>query len=202
MKRLTLCGVLLAAVASPSAPNAYSQTSVDLLQPSARDVQPSDGLGFLKVGEDYVIRFSDANNIFKTSRSEITQATTTDSDGQTKSAGPVAWNYTLSLTVFHVVRISGNSWVLLKHPDNPDDFIRWGRQRQAKAILAAAKPNDGVDDPNAQERLKRLREDAAQQIATTQTWINLSHAIAIAPVPIDESKPQLSITSIKVGHKE
>src|SRR5206468_2269339 len=100
------------------------------------DGPPSKGLGFLEANKDYVIRFPEASNIFKTSRAEVTEATTTTADGQKKSAGPVTWNITLSITVFQVVRFGGGSWVLLRHPTDPDDFLRWSGQRRALAILA------------------------------------------------------------------
>ena len=202
MKRLALTLALLVCVTSSNARIANGQAVTDSQKPTGQDVQSKPGLDFLEPGEDYVIRFSDGNDIFKISRSEITQATTTDSDGRSKSAGPVAWNYTLSLTVFQVVRLGRGSWVLLRHPNNPDDFMQWARQRQAKAILASGSLEKLGSEANGQERLKRLQDDAKQDIATTETWINLDHAIAIAPVPIEEGKTQLSIKSVKVEPKK
>src|SRR4051812_38411784 len=96
------------------------------------------------------------------------------------------WNITLSVEVFQVVRFGKGSWVLLKHPSNPDDFPRWSAQRRALAILAGPQAEAIKADPDGQERLKRLREAADVEIPTSETWINLDHAIAIAAVPTVE----------------
>ena len=125
------------------------------------DDSPSKGLGFLEANKDYVIRFPEASNIFKTSRSEVTEATTTTADGQKKSAGPVTLNITVSVTVFQVVRPGGGSWVLLRHPTDPDDFLRWSAQRRALAILAG---------PHVEEmRAKTGRSGAAEEVARQPT---------------------------------
>jgi len=149
-----------------------------------------------------VIRFPEASNIFKTSRVEVTEATTTDADGRKTSAGPVTWNITLSINVFHVVRLGGGSWVLLRHPTDPDDFLRWSSQRRALAILAGPHVRAIGDKPDGPERLKKLREAADARIPTSETWVNLDHAIAIAAVPTVEDDPKLSIKSIKFDRKD
>src|SRR4029079_18764189 len=69
----------------------------------------SKGPAFLEANKDYVVRFPDASNIFKTSRTEVTEATATTAEGQRTSAGPVSWKITLSVTVFQLVRFGVGS---------------------------------------------------------------------------------------------
>ncbi|TWU32829.1 hypothetical protein [Novipirellula artificiosorum] len=57
-------------------------------------------------------------------------------------------------------------------------------------------------NPEKQEYLKRLRDDAAINIKTTRTWLNLAHAIAIADVPRDLAAyddVKLRVKSVKVN---
>jgi hypothetical protein len=52
------------------------------------------------------------------------------------------------------------------------------------------------------EHLKRLRDDAAANIKTTRTWVNLTHAIAIANIPGDLNAyddVKLRVQSVKVN---
>src|SRR4051794_8542686 len=144
--------------------------------PSEGEAQ-SKGPSFLEANNDYVIRFPDASNIFKTSRTEVTEATAVTGDGQKTSAGPVTWNVTFSVTVFQVVRFGGGSWVLLRHPSNPDDFVRWSVQRRAVAILAGPNVEEIRAKRDGPDRLKELRMAADAEIETSETWVNLDHAI-------------------------
>jgi hypothetical protein len=155
-------------------------------------------LGFLEAGMDYVIRFPDSSNIFKATTAGMTTSTYTTADGKTKEGGPVAWNATVVLDVFHVVRAGDGSWVLLRHPSNPDDFARWSGQRRALAMLSSpqGKALDGT--PEGRARLEKLRAAAETKVPTSETWVNLSHAIAIAAVPTDDIQPKLTVKSVKM----
>jgi hypothetical protein len=157
--------------------------------------------GFLETGRDYVVRFPDGSEIFKTSRAEMTESSYTTATGEKKSGGPVTWNITLNVEVFQVVRFGTGSWVLLRHPSSADDFIRWNAQRRAMAILGGPNVDAIRARPNGQERLTRLKEAAAAKMPTTETWINLDHAVAIAAVPTEDPEMKISIQSIKTTLK-
>jgi hypothetical protein len=109
----------------------------------------------------------------------------------------VTLNFTLSVDVFQVVRFGGGSWVLLRHPASTDDFSRWSEQRRATAILAGPHVEAIRAKPDGQERLRKLKQAAGAKVPTAESWINLDHAIAIAPVPTEEIDLKLSVTSVK-----
>lgn len=166
-----------------------------------QEARAPTALGFLEAGKDYVVRFPEGSDLFKVSKAGMSETTYTTADGQKKSGAPAAWNFTISVNVFQVVRFGGGSWVLLRHPTRADDFLRWSEQRRAKAILAGPRVKAIEAGPDGEARLKKLREAAEVEIPTSETWFNLDHAIAIAAVPTEEDDPKLSVQSIKIGPK-
>lgn len=180
-----------------------SLLAVTLLATAATAAAPegkpsASGLSFLEVDQDYIIRIPEAINPFKFSQGGITQASAAPAEDGKKSTVPVPWSMTISLQIFQVVRVGSGSWVLLRHPASPEDFSRWSGQRRALAILAGPHVEKIRSKRDGEERLKRLREAADAQIPTSETWVNLDHAIAIAPLPSVEDEPKLSVQSIQV----
>jgi hypothetical protein len=156
--------------------------------PAGGPVPP--GLGFLEAGKDYVIRLPETHDVFKITSAGVSQSTYTTVDGQSGTM-PVPWRSTMTVHIFHVVRFGAGSWVLVKYPANPNDYLSWAFQRQAMAVLAGPGANAIGAKPDGPARLKKLREQASAVIATAETWLNLDHAIAIAAVPAEE--PELKL---------
>ena len=150
-------------------------------------------LGFLEPGRDYAVRFPEGGDPFKTSRAVVSESTVTDAEGKKKSGGPVTMNFTFSVSIFRVVKLGGGSWALLRHPKSPGDFLRWAEQRKAKAILAGPNLKAVRARADGDEQVKRLEEAATAEIPTTETWINLAHAIAIAEVPTEMDEAKISV---------
>lgn len=160
--------------------------------------QPTGSLSLLKPGNDYVIRFTEGSEIFKTSKSGVSETSYTTSDGETKKGSPATWTMTLKVTMFEVVRVGGGSWVLVRHPTNPDDYAKWEGQRRAKAILAGPSRDKLAAEEKGAEQLARLQEAADREIKTTETWLNLNHAVAITNVPSEPIELKFNITSAEV----
>jgi hypothetical protein len=158
---------------------------------------PPGALGFLEAGKDYVIRFPEGSDVFKTSGADVTESSYTTQDGKKHSGGPVTFNWTLSVDAFQVVRFGGGSWVLLRHPANAEVYTKWSAQRRAMAILAGPNVDAIKAKPDGKARLKRLEDAAAAKIPTAETWVNLDHAIAIAQLPTEEIDVKMTIRSIK-----
>jgi hypothetical protein len=155
-------------------------------------------LGFLEAGNDYIIRFPDSSNIFKHSMAGVTASTYMTADGKTEKGGPASWNATVTLYVFQVVRAGEGSWVLLRHPKSTEDFARWAGQRRARAILAGPQVKALEGTPEGRARLETLRAAAAAKIPTSETWVNLSHAITIAAMPSEDEGPKLTVKSFEI----
>jgi hypothetical protein len=109
---------------------------------------------------------------------------------------------TSTVEIFRLLRFGGGSWVLLEHPKKTDDVSLWNGKRRAMAqlndeeLLAALKAGE-----DGQKRLSQIGELAQREIETTQTWVNLNHAIAITEVPTEEAKLEFSIKSVDVKSK-
>ena len=142
-------------------------------------------LPFLMPNQDYVIRFSESVKIFENVTTEVLQSTSTDEDGNTRPGSPATVTIRLTIDVFTVVKLGKAGWVFLEHPENFDDIGKWSGRCRAKAILSEENIAKLEATPEGKETLNRLRTQAAFEIQTTRTWVNLNHAIAIADVPHD-----------------
>ncbi len=81
---------------------------------------------FLKSGNDYAIRFAGQSPFEKTVR------VATDSD-QSKKRNALT---TYSVTIFTIVALPGDSWILAEHPKSIEDAFRWNSKRVAIAALS------------------------------------------------------------------
>ena len=140
-------------------------------------------LSFLESGRDYIIRFPGDQHLFKVKKSGVTSTTYRADDGSRRAGRPARWTLTLTVEIFRVVEFGGGSWVLLEHPSEQDDFVKWNRKRRAMAQLSGMSALEDTSIPGPPEGLQKLQEAAALEIPTERTWVNLSHAIAIRDVP-------------------
>lgn len=185
-KRLTIIALIVTA-------------SIAGLAVRASDREPAAAEpGFLEVGKDYMIVFPDDRNIFMKKTSGVTTATYTTEDGEAESR-PASWSMTLKVETFKVVALSRGQWVLLEHPRNLDDIPTWNAQRRALAILQDSKPLTAKANDKAAEKRQALHEAADTKVPTSQTWVNLNHALAIAPPPTEEETGKLTVNSITVS---
>lgn len=180
----------------------FALTTAYADQTSANRSSPTAELGFLEAGHDYIIRFAENSQLFKTSKSGVTSTSYTTDDGEKRAGKPAAWTMTLTVNIFHVVKFGGGSWVLLEHPSSPDDFAKWTGKRRAMAQLTGQYVAKLEADPNGADRLKKLREAASRELPTTTTWVNLDHAVAITDVPTEPVAIELSVESIDIQGQE
>jgi len=99
------------------------------------------------------------------------------------------------------VRFGGGSWVLVRHPANLEDSFKWFGQRRAHAILTSKRADEIKAEPDGEEKVARLREAVQREIETTETWVNLDHAVAIADVPTERIELKVSGRSIQTNPK-
>lgn len=163
---------------------------------------PPSELSFLEIGRDYVIRFPDDRQVFKTKKSGVTSTSITTNDGKKRAGKPATWTMTLTVDIFNVVKFGGGSWVLLEHPSSPDDFAKWNGKRRAMAQLTEQRVRELESGSEGTERLQKLRTAASRDLRTARTWVNLDHAIAIADVPTEPVELKLSVQSIDVKGKK
>jgi hypothetical protein len=172
----------------------WSPAWADEGSPAADAAEVAGGpIGFLKPGRDYVIRFAPGSDLFKTTRSGLSETSYTTSDGETRLGKPATWTMTLNVTIFEVLRVGSGSWVLVRHPADSDDFAAWTGQRRAKAILASPRRDEIAAGPDGMERLAKLQEAAEREIKTTETWLNLDHAVTISDVPVEAVELKVSV---------
>ena len=140
---------------------------------------PGSTVGFLESEHDYIIRFPADREIFATTTKEIVPTTLTTKSGDEHEGRPATWTVTTKIEVFHVVRLGGGAWALLEHPRSPKDYVKWNLARLARANLQSRDAQQLKADSDEKVRLRKL---AFREIQTTQTWVNLHHAIAITDV--------------------
>jgi hypothetical protein len=140
----------------------------------------STQLSFLEPGRAYLVRFPPDRELFQHTITGTAEVTERSASGEKKNAEQRPFTARVRLDVFKVVGLGGGSWVLMEHPASSEDYARWTGKHRAMAILSLTKTPEPKSDPDAQDRLKQLREAAARDIPTTKTWINLDHAITIS----------------------
>jgi hypothetical protein len=131
---------------------------------------PSD-LGFLKIGHAYFIKFPDEWHPVLVRESGVFATPT----------GPSNWNAKYQIHVFVVKKLGRGSWALLEHPVDPKEALHvTGARLQLKDAEKIAKLEETED---GRKKLDQLREKAGRELKTTETWINLAHAISISDPP-------------------
>ena len=141
--------------------------------------QDSSVPSFLQSGQDYVMQFSGPSPFQKTVR------LTASSDNAERSGGRRA--RTVAVEVFTVVSRAGGSWVLVEHPKDISDAEKWNAKRLAIASLTPQSVAALQSTEDGQARLEQLRARASVEIATSRTWVNLDHVVAIRKAPIEPS---------------
>ena len=159
--------------------------------------EPASELSFLKPGKDYSIRFPESVTVFSHKSGGLAPTNYIAADGTKTPAPPATWSATMTLQIFHVVRLGSGSWALLEHPTRHDDFITWSIKRRAMAVCASEEADKIEAQPDGKKRLEQLRKEAAQEVETSQTWVNLDHAVAIADLPTKEQKLKLAVQSVE-----
>lgn len=131
---------------------------------------PSE-LGFLKIGQAYSIKFPDEWHPVLVHESGVFATPT----------GPSNWNAKYQIHVFVVKQLSQGSWALLEHPVDPKEALDVMSARlQLKNAEEVAK-HEATEE--GRKFLARRREAAGRELKTTETWINLAHAISISDPP-------------------
>ncbi len=131
-------------------------------------------LAFLTIGKTYVIIFPEDRHPVQLRESGITAQ---------PSGPPSTWRARYQVDQFVVRKLGGGSWVLLEHPVDPKEAVDVISARNLlgdKAKLAKLE-----EDPTKKEFLAGRREVARRELKTTQTWINLAHAISISDPPTE-----------------
>ncbi|MDA8563674.1 hypothetical protein N9L06_04395 [Mariniblastus sp.] len=141
-------------------------------------------LGFLELGRDYAIRFSDSCSVFKLTKTGI---------GQGKH--PSTWKVNLQVNMFTVRKHARGSWVLLEHPKSLEDAANWNLQKMAIAQLTKENTRNLEKSPDGKEQLAKLQESAKQQIQTSTTWVNLDHAVAISEISSELVEVKINVNT-------
>jgi hypothetical protein len=143
-------------------------------------------LSFLEAGKDYSIRFPESDRVFESTESGAAPVAVQTADGQTENRAS-SWRVKYAIGTFHLVKVGGGSWALLRFPANIRDAFKWEFQRSAMATLARPDAEKRIRaKPDGGERLEKLKKQAAEQIPTTEAWVNLDRAVLIADVPAEE----------------
>ncbi|WP_143543928.1 hypothetical protein [Rhodopirellula sp. MGV] len=157
---------------------------------------PKGTLTFLQPGDDYTIRFSGDVDLFTKSKSSVAYGQT--SDGQRI---PVTTSIKHTVTTFRVIELGPSQWTLLEHPAVLTEAGVWNRKLASAAKLVPATIEKLEETEEGQKRLEKLRQFSEESVETSRTWVNLSHAIAISPLPETDSQPRLSF-DISVSRAE
>jgi hypothetical protein len=140
---------------------------------------------FLQPGHHYSLRFAGQSPFEKTVLVRV------DSDHKKKAHASV----TYSVTVFTIVALPGDSWVLAEHPKSIEDAFKWNFKRIAMATLTPEYISALQSNDDGKKQLKTLREQAAAKIETRRTWINLRHVVTISKPRIESSDYKLNTNS-------
>ena len=166
---------------------------VDLFGAAEQKSSPAN-LGFLEAGRDYSIRFPESDRVFESTESGTAPAVVQTDNGQTENRAGT-WTAKYAIGTFRLVRFGTGSWVLLKFPANIHDSFKWEFQRRAMATLASPEAEKKIRaKPDGEQRLEKLKKQAAEQVPTTEAWVNLDRAVLIADVPTEELEWKATMT--------
>jgi hypothetical protein len=155
--------------------------------PSA--AEDSGAAPFLKHGKDYVLRFA--------GQSPFTQRKGIPFDPNykvpAKSGRITSASVTYSINVFTIVEVSSGPWVRVEHPESIEDAFKWNQKRFAVAALTPTTIARLESTEEGQAELARLQKQAAVEIETDTTWININHVVAITEPPAEPQKYKLEM---------
>ena len=158
-------------------------------EPTAGKKNPS-ALSFLKPGHDYIIKFPETHNVFRYQRSGVSEIK--PKDGKAYASN---WHVNLAVEAFKVKTPPQGSWVLLEHPADLQYALAWNMQRIALAQLTDRRIRELESTEEGQAALAQFRDQAAEKIETTETWVNLAQAITIAEIPDTLPPPEWSVNT-------
>ena len=172
-----------------------------LLLFAASGLRASDDMppSFLQPGHDYVLRFAGKSPFEQTEGIPIEPEYYKKPDAIITSARITSARITYSITVFTVVELFGDSWVLVEHPKSIKDAFKWNYKRFAMAALTPKTIAILEATEDGKVKLKNLRKQASVEIETDKTWINIDHVVAIAKPP---AEPQEYTLNTKINAKE
>src|SRR6185295_3997639 len=148
-----ICFIALASAVGCSATAADSS-------PATGSSDPTSELSFLTLGKNYVIHFPESVSVFTHQSAGMAQPNYITADGAKTPAPPATWSATMTLLIFRVVKLGGESWALLEHPTNHTDVFKWSSKRRAMAVLAGDELNKIESQPDGKKRLEELRKEA------------------------------------------
>ncbi len=155
-------------------------------------------LTFLRNGADYTIQFPTHLGAFTKETSSVAYGTV--SDGQ---RFPVTTKFTHIVSAFTVRELGPSQWALLEHPSSLSDAATWNLKLASAAKLTPENILHFQSTDEGKKRLAQLQKFATAPINTSRTWVNLSHAIAIAPLPTEDIEPEISVNvSVSKTNKE
>jgi hypothetical protein len=154
------------------------------LMTTAEESKQTPGSGipameFLEVGRSYVIHFIHAPPEFKWN-GDMKRKAEGNNDETIRIVIPD------TLEVFKVVKRPSSSWVLLEFPESDEAYYDWsmGQLFVAEyAQLENERESSNKDSAPTLREAKLTWEAKLKNIKTTQKWVNLDHALTIAPMP-------------------
>ncbi|WP_165075367.1 hypothetical protein [Paludisphaera rhizosphaerae] len=159
-------------------------------------------LTFLEVGNSYMIQFAPGADPFVIKSAELSRVstTTTDAGGKTTTElTPSTLTMTYRVPEFVVKKLGGGSWALLEYPLD----VKAAAERML-ARLALKNTETMAEQEKTEEGRMRIAEwktEADRQIPTAEAWINLAHAVVIAPPLADPRDPRIQTPTISVEIK-
>lgn len=156
---------------------------------------PSD-LAFLEVGKAYVIKFVPGADPFEVKESQVipVTATSTPADGSgpaTTSTIPTTMHMTYRVNEFVVRKLGRGSWALLEHPSDVKAATETLGARRALEDKETVAQQEKTED--GRKLLASWREDAKREVKVARTWINLAHAVTIAPPDAEPKAPKINV---------
>ncbi|WP_404310851.1 hypothetical protein [Neorhodopirellula lusitana] len=140
------------------------------------DGESPSSLGFLKPGSTYVITFAGSMNAFTETQTSVNLGAILKDE-----APPVQTTIVHQIDHFVVKELGSANWVLLEHPSDLYDASKWNGKLAAESLLNADYISELEKKEDGPQQIKWLKTQVAREIPSVQTWVNLSHALAISP---------------------
>ncbi|ELP34624.1 hypothetical protein RBSWK_01456 [Rhodopirellula baltica SWK14] len=96
-------------------------------------------------------------------------------------APPVQTTIVHKIDHFVVKELGPANWVLLEHPSDLYDASKWNGKLAAESLLNTDYVSELEKKEDGSQQIKWLKSQAAQEIPSVQTWVNLSRALSISP---------------------
>ena len=146
---------------------------------------PKSDLPFLSTDTAYVIEFVTLPSVF---RDYPRSRTIEPNAGPLHKVTVTDTSRTDTLRLVKVTELGPGSWVQLEYPVSAADWPKWrGALRMTSRLTKDTMKTLGTDEP-AHKYLTALKQTSIDQLArlkTTTIWVNLVHAVSIAPVDKD-----------------